>query len=759
MSAATAIPDLDPPGAPTTRASEDAEALLALSRSAGPDCRQIEFAVPDAYCVTCINAIEGGLAKLPQVKSARVNLSQRWVRVVFASDGDVLAIPAAIRRSGYRTHALDPVADGQRDSVMSELIRATAVAGFAAGNIMLFSVSVWSGADATTRDMFHWLSALIAIPAIAYAGRPFFRSAFAALRVGRTNMDVPITIGVLLATALSLYETFTSGAHAYFDASTMLLFFLLVGRSFDHLMRERARGAVASLARLMPRGAHRLLPDGTTTFVAAEAIEPGMALLLRAGERLPVDCRVTAGSGDVDCSIVTGEAMAVAVHAGSEIAAGAVNLSGPLTVAALRPASQSFLAQMAELMESAESGRTAHRRIADHAASIYAPVIHLSALATFIGWVVMTSDWHTALMNAVAVLIITCPCALALAVPIVQAVAAGRLFRSGIMMRDGTGLERAAKVTEVAFDKTGTLTLGRIRFAGQLSGRSDDLALAAALARHSHHPLSRALVAAAPDARCSSPPCARVPGEGLEASLVGGGMLRLGSAPFCGGAEGDSGGTEVCLGRDGRVIAVFAFEDVIRPDAGEAVASLVASGREVEILSGDGASAVARVARRLGIARFAARLSPEAKMARLAEAASAGRAVMMVGDGINDAPALRAATVSMAPASASDIGRSAADFVFLNERLASVPFTLDLARRADRLVRENLALAIGYNALALPFAVAGYVTPLVAAVAMSSSSILVVANALRLSLGPDLVAKPDADDAAATAQPLEGALR
>ncbi|MBN9433940.1 MAG: cadmium-translocating P-type ATPase [Bosea sp.] len=758
MSAAGVVPDLGPQAMPAARECEDADGLIALSRAAGTDCRQIEFAVPDAYCVTCINAIEGSLAKLPQVKSARVNLSQRWVRVVFASDGDVLAIPEAIRRSGYRTHALDPVADGQRDGVMSELIRATAVAGFAAGNIMLFSVSVWSGADPTTRDMFHWLSALIAIPAIAYAGRPFFRSAFAALRVGRTNMDVPITIGVLLATALSLYETFTSGAHAYFDASTMLLFFLLVGRSFDHLMRERARGAVANLARLMPRGAHRLLPDGTTAFVAAEAIEPGMALLLRAGERLPVDCRVTSGSGDVDCSIVTGESMAVAVHPGSEIAAGAVNLSGPLTVAALRPASQSFLAQMAELMESAESGRTAHRRIADRAASIYAPVIHLAALATFIGWVVLTADWHTALMNAVAVLIITCPCALALAVPIVQAVAAGRLFRSGIMMRDGTGLERAAKVTDVAFDKTGTLTLGKLRFAGQLSGRADDLALAAALARHSQHPLSRALVAAAPDAPALVATVREVPGEGLEASLVGGGMLRLGSAPFCGGAEGESGGTEVCLGRDGRVIAVFAFEDVIRPDAAEAVASLVAAGRGVEILSGDGASAVARVARRLGIARFAARLSPEAKMARLAEAAREGRAVMMVGDGINDAPALRAATVSMAPASASDIGRSAADFVFMNERLASVPFTLDLARRADRLVLQNLALAIGYNALALPLAVAGHVTPLVAAVAMSSSSILVVANALRLSLGPDLVARPAAADTAATAQPLQGAL-
>ncbi|SHF74754.1 Cu2+-exporting ATPase [Kaistia soli DSM 19436] len=740
----SAIMDTPSPGI-AEPASDETEALLALSRSAGAEARQIEFAVPDAYCVTCINAIENGLSRLPQVVSARVNLSQRWVRVVFTPErGSVLDLPRAIRASGYRTHALDPVADNRQDHALHELIRCMAVAGFAAGNIMLFSVSIWSGADAATRDMFHWISALIALPAIAYAGRPFFRSAFAALRVGRTNMDVPISIGVVLATLLSIWETVHSGAHAYFDASTMLLFFLLVGRTFDHLMREKARGAIANLARLTPRGAMRWFPDGTTTYVPVEDVVPGMELLLRAGERVPVDCRVIEGRGDVDLSIVTGESAAVSIGPGASLAAGAINLAAALKVEAERPVSESFLSQMATLMETAEASRTAHRRIADRAAAIYAPAVHAFAIATFLGWGLLAGDWHEALMSAVAVLIITCPCALALAVPIVHAVAAGRLFRNGIMMRDGTALERAAAVTDIAFDKTGTLTLGAVRYDGQVSGDPAMLPIAANLAGHSRHPLAAALLAASPAAPLPADEFHEIPGQGIEA-LADGVWWRLGSAPFCGGPQAAAGdGTEACLGRDGRVVAVFRFVDAIRPDAASAVATLKAAGKRVEMLSGDGPATVESVAEALAIEQASARLSPEAKLVILKGQAEAGRRVMMVGDGINDAPALRAAHVSMAPSSASDIGRSAADFVFTNGRLASVPFVLDIARRADRLVRENLVLAIGYNTLALPLAVAGHVTPLVAAVAMSTSSVLVVANALRLNLGTNLVQPEEA---------------
>ena len=479
-------------------AQEAADTLMALSGPEDGDCRSLQFAVPDAYCATCITTIETALTALPQVKSARVNLTTRRVGVKFQPGiGSVLDLPRTIRQSGYRTHVLDPDADTGKDPALAELIRAMAVAGFAAANIMLFSVSVWAGADAPTRNLFHWVSAFIALPAIVYAGRPFFRSALAALSVGRTNMDVPITIGVSLATALSLYETIVSGEHAYFDASTMLLFFLLVGRTLDHLMQQRARGALANLARLAPRRATLVQPDGTFAQVPIDQIVPSAVVLLRPGERVPVDCRIIEGFGTVDTSLVNGESLPAETGPGTALVAGTMNLSSSLKAEVLRPAAQSFLARMTELMEAAEATRTSYRRIADRASSLYAPAVHLTALLTFIGWMILGAGWHAALTNAVAVLIITCPCALGLAVPMVQTVAAGRLFRNGIMMRDGAALERAAVVTEVVFDKTGTLTRGEPTLEAQGKDQASLLQTAASLAAHSTHALARGLVDAA----------------------------------------------------------------------------------------------------------------------------------------------------------------------------------------------------------------------------------------------------------------------
>ncbi|MDP1731336.1 MAG: heavy metal translocating P-type ATPase, partial [Devosia sp.] len=448
----------------TSALEADNDALLALSQRLGDGSRQLEYAVPDAHCASCIRSIENALVALPQVASARVNLSKRRVRVVFdPARGDPSDFAPAIRASGYHNYLVDPAANEDGDPVLRELVRALAVAGFAAGNIMLFSVSIWSGADEATRDLFHWISALIAIPAIAYAGRPFFRSAWRALRVGRTNMDVPISIGVLLAALLSLFETLQSGQHAYFDASTMLLFFLLIGRTLDHLMRERARTAVTNLARLAPRGAVRVQDDGSREYIALSDIEPGMTLELRAGERVPVDATVLAGSSALDYSIVTGETKPLQVSEGSMLLAGASNLFGTLSIRSDKRSSESFLARIASMMEAAEGAKSSYRRIADRAASIYAPVVHTLAIGTFLGWGVISGDWHTALLNAVAVLIITCPCALALAVPIVHVVAAGKLFEHGVLMKDGVALERAAEIARVAFDKTGTLTSGQPR--------------------------------------------------------------------------------------------------------------------------------------------------------------------------------------------------------------------------------------------------------------------------------------------------------
>ncbi|MFZ0194119.1 MAG: heavy metal translocating P-type ATPase, partial [Pseudolabrys sp.] len=468
--------------------------LLFASHDLGKGLRQTDLSVPTIHCGGCIQKIEKTLDALPGVEQARVNLSAKRVTIRWRADETPPPLIESLRRIGYEAHLYDADADS-KDGTVAKLVRALAVAGFAASNIMLLSVSIWSGAEPATRDLFHWISALIALPAVAYCGRIFFGSAWQSLRHGQTNMDVPISIGVLLAFGLSLYETFNRGPHAYFDASITLLFFLLIGRTLDHVMRERARVAVKGLARLAARGALILRPDGSQIYVPLSEIEPGMTILLTAGERVPVDGRVLKGQSDIDCSLVSGESIPQTARAGSLLQAGTLNLTGPLTIAATAAAKDSFLAEMIQMMEAAESGRSKYRRISDRASRLYAPVVHVTAVATFIGWVAATGDVHRALIIAVAVLIITCPCALGLAVPMVQVVAARRLFEQGIMVKDGGALERLAEIETVVFDKTGTLTLGEPRLVDSGAIDPDALALAATIASHSRHPYSRALVA------------------------------------------------------------------------------------------------------------------------------------------------------------------------------------------------------------------------------------------------------------------------
>ncbi|WEK06664.1 MAG: heavy metal translocating P-type ATPase [Candidatus Devosia phytovorans] len=701
---------------------------------AGPDgARRLNLAVPDAYCATCIQAIEGALNALPGVRLARVNLGKRRVQIDFDREADFVAFPDAVVRSGYRNHPIDPQDLDDRDPVLRELVYSLVVSGFATLHVMFFSEAIWTGVEGEARTLFYWISALVAVPAVAYAGRPFFRPAWSALRVWRANMDVPIAIALIATTAISLLETRLGGEHAYFDASTMLLFFLLIGRTLDHVMRGQARHAASNLARLAPRGAQRLLDDGTLAFVRLDEIEPGMCLLLRSGDRAPVDCQVLSQAGAVDLSLVNGESMPHETLPGEQLPAGAMVLDRPLKVLAAKPAADSYLSRTAALMEAVETTRTRYRRIADRAADLYAPMIHLAALLTFLIWLFLGAGWRLSLINAVAVLIVTCPCALALAVPIVHVVAAGRLFFRGVLMKDGAALERLATVRTVAFDKTGTLTTGRPILVGQSFGNPDLLQVAAVIGAASTHPLSKALAASAAGELHAD--CHEVPGSGVEAR-IGTSFWRLGSAGFCGAEDDGAGeGSRVWLAQDGAPVAAFDFADDLRPDAPQTIARLKSQQVGLVLLSGDRRGSVQRVAARLGniAARFA--LSPQAKSDAIAELREQG-AVAMVGDGINDAIALRAADVSFAPAAAADVGRAAADFVLTNDRLAGIPFALWLARRADALVRQNLALSVLYNVVMLPLAALGYMTPLLAAIAMSSSSLIVVLNALRLRLAP-----------------------
>ncbi|WP_262266322.1 heavy metal translocating P-type ATPase [Microvirga yunnanensis] len=725
-----------------------ADEIRLASRDLGDGTRQTDLSVPGVRCAACIAAVERTLAKLPGVERARVNLSTKRVAVAWrTADGVPPDLIGALRGIGYESHLFTMDQDA-KDPELARLVKALAVAGFCSMNIMMLSLAVWSGADAGSRQAFHLISALLALPALVYSGQVFYASAWSALRHGRTNMDVPISIGVTLAFALSVYDTLHNAPHAYFDAATSLLFFLLIGRTLDHVMRERARSAVAGLARLAPRGA-TVLRDGRPLYVPVSEIEPGATVLVAAGERVPVDGVVEQGASELDCSMISGESAPRPVAAGDEVQAGVMNLMGALTVRAAARAEDSFLAEMVRMMEAAEGGRTRYRRLADRAAALYSPVVHAMALLSFLGWLYLTGDWHVSVTIAIAVLIITCPCALGLAVPIVQVVAARRLFERGIMVKDGSALERMAEIDGVAFDKTGTLTLGRPSLANAEEIPPSAMGIALGMTIGSRHPAARAIAEAAAQGAGRTMAFERIeemPGLGLEA-VRDGDRYRLGRPEWAlEGRNPDDGlaASVSCLARNGDLLATFVLKDSIRPDARESVDDLVRQRLAVEVLSGDREPVVRSLALNLGIHDFKAELLPAGKVAGITARGKQGRKVLMVGDGLNDAPALSAAHVSMAPATAADIGRNAADFVFLNESLSAVVAALGMARRSRTLIFQNFALAVGYNALAVPVAMLGYVTPLVAAVAMSLSSIVVVANALRLPSSPNGAVSPGA---------------
>jgi P-type Cu2+ transporter len=709
--------------------------FAAYATAKGHGEHRLEVAVEGVHCGACIARIEAALRLLPEVHVARVNLSTRRLQVEWTGASELAnEIAARVAALGFTLAPFHPARlEAATLAEERQLLRALAIAGFAAGNVMLLSVSVWAGhvqdMGPATRALFHWLSALIVLPAVIYSGRPFFLSALSALRGGGTNMDVPISIGVLVACAMSLYQTWILGPDAYFDSAITLLFFLLVGRYLDRRARGRAREAVERLLAL-GSGFIRIRDEsGRTSTCAPERVRLGMLAIVTAGERIAVDGRVREGHSEIDTSLITGETLARVAGPGDYVFAGTLNRTAPLSVEVAAVGETTLLAEIVRLMEAAEQRRSRFVALADRVARAYAPVVHAVAALTFLGWWLgFAVAWDTAILHAVAVLIVTCPCALALAVPAVQVIASGRLMRRGVLLKSATALERLAAVDIVVFDKTGTLTLGAPRLLDPPD--PEMLEAAAALAGNSRHPLAQALSVAAPKVPLASGVEER-PGEGLL-RVAPEGVTRLGSRRFCDVPEDANGGPELWLRLPGRAPYRFAFADAPRSDAAATIAALRARGLRLVILSGDRPQTVASLAAELGIADWRAGLTPAEKVASLEQLKANGRKVMMVGDGLNDAPALAAAHVSVSPASAVEVSQAAADAVFQGERLAPVLSLLDTARLANRLVRQNIAFAILYNLCAVPLAIGGWLSPLIAAVAMSSSSILVVANALRL---------------------------
>lgn len=710
-------------------------------KSAGGGLIHLDLAVEGINCAGCMAKIERNLSTIPDVTSARVNLTDSRLALEWKAGAlDPALFVNRLAELGYKAYPF------QRDDAETleaqraqGLLRRLGVAAFAAMNVMMLSIPVWSGNVSDMlpeqRDFFHWLSALIVLPAVAYSAQPFFTSALSALRARGVNMDVPISIGIVLALATSVIETINHAEHAYFDAAIMLVAFLLAGRYLDQNMRRRTRAFAGNLAALKAETATKFISPTEISTVPAAAIRPGDIVLLRPGERCAVDGNVIEGRSEVDQSLITGETLPSMVAPGSAVFAGTLIRSGTLRVRASAASGGTLLDEISRLLDRALQARSRYLRLAERASRLYAPVVHATALLTMLGWLAYGASFHDSIVTAIAVLIITCPCALGLAIPTVQTVASGALFGSGVLLNAGDAIERIAEIDRVIFDKTGTLTLPQLDVANLAEIPEDVVRLAGRLALSSRHPVAAA-VARHAGVAAPLPDIQEEPGQGVH-GLHDGRPIRLGRPSFCGADElanevlGNDPEASVVAFSYGDSRYAFAVRQRLRPDAAEVVAGLVRMGIAVEIVSGDREPAVQLAAKMLGVHEWRAGVSPVDKISRIEQLVGQGCRVLMVGDGLNDAPALAAAHASMSPVTATHMSQAVADAVFLGDRLAPVLAAVRVSRKALRLMRQNLSLAVVYNVLAVPIAIAGLVTPLIAAAAMSGSSVIVMLNALR----------------------------
>lgn len=716
---------------PTMNASQtDVQASEAASRNH-------VLHVPGMHCAGCMAKIERQINALDAVTAARVNLSLKQLTVTAAEGLDIAVIKDALADIGFPAEGLDldqlPTA---KDNPAKALLIRLAVAGFGLMNVMLLSVSVWSGADAATGQFLTLTSALIALPVLIYAAQPFFKNAYHALRVFTLNMDVPISLAIILAALASLYEALSGGAHAYFDAALALTFFLLGGRYLDLMARQKARSAAAQLSRIETPLARQ--KRGEEIFdIKISALQPGMIIVVAAGERIAGDGIVRRGRSDSDRSFLTGEAEPVMLSEGDDVFAGEVNLSGPLEIEITKPAVDSVLRRFIDLVEIAERGRDRYRSLADRAAAIYAPLVHVLALVAFGLWFWLSGEVYLALTIAISVLIITCPCALGLAVPAVMTAASGRLFARGVLLKNATALERIAKIDTIVFDKTGTVTNGQFMPTHFDGWHTEEMAVLQALARASVHPLARALGEAlkAHDlAAVEVTDICEFPGSGLRARYQNA-SVWLGKSQWLRGTASDTKSDRRLGLRIGSApIKWLDFEEVIKPGTSDMLACLDQAGMRRILLSGDQQSATDAVARQLGFTACQGAVTPAEKLSFISKLQAEGAVVLMVGDGLNDTAAMAAADAAVAPASALDAARTTADVVLLGGGLENLPFLLATAGVARRRILQNFAIAGLYNLIAVPLALMGIATPLIAAIAMSASSITVSLNAIRLQV-------------------------
>jgi Cu2+-exporting ATPase len=722
-------------------------------RPVGEHEREAALILEGITCAACVWLNEAHLAKQPGVTAVDINYATRRARVRWDANVTKLsALLAAIRDIGYRAHPYDVT----RAEQLAQKERRTAqwrlfVAGFGMMQVMMYAIPAYVADGDMTADidkLLRWASLILTLPVITYSAAPFFANALRDFKFRRVGMDVPVALGMGSAFLASLWATLTNSGEVYFDSVTMFVFFLLSGRYLEMMARQKAARGVEALARAMPAFAERLpgwpaTGGGEGERVAVVDLKAGDVVRIKPGEALPGDGEVLDGESRCDESLLTGESRPVEKKAGNDVTGGSVNVASPLVVRLARVGEATRLASIRRLMEQAAAEKPGVVQMADRIAMRFVWVLLALAVATGLYWI--NADPDRALWVFVAVLVVSCPCALSLATPAALTVATGALARAGVLVTRGHAIETLARADRWIFDKTGTLTLGRPVVTAHVC-RIAETELAArvrALEQASEHPLARALlekVGAGGTAAISG--LRAMTGQGVEARLDGA-PLRIGAPGFVAELHGQpllpemaawlaSGDSVVALGDADGWQAAFRIADAPRPGVGDALASLRAQGVDITILSGDAPQTVAAVAGELGVADHHGGMTPEGKHDFVRRAQEIGATVAMVGDGVNDAPVLAQAHVSVAMGGGTDLARSQADVVLLSDDPAHLAEGVAIARRTLRVMRQNLVWAFAYNVTAIPLAMTGLVTPWMAGIGMSASSLLVVLNALRL---------------------------
>lgn len=709
--------------------------------------REASLILEGIVCAACVWLNERHVNALPGVVEFRVNYSNHRARVKWDDSRIHLSdILRAISEIGYIAHPFDP---GRQEKLQKAerrtFLRRIALAALGTMQVMMLAVALYAGEydgmERDLRDFLRWVSLLLTLPVVLYSAQPFFRSAWRDLKRRQLGMDVPVSLAIGGAFVASAWATALGYQEVYFDSVCMFTLFLLTGRFLEMGARHRAGQAAEELVRLLPATATRL-SRGVEEKVPVADLAPGDRVLVRPGETVPADGRVLEGVSAVDESLLTGESLPLARRSGDPLVGGALNVESPLVMAVEKVGGDTVLAAITRLLDRAQTEKPRVAQLADRVAAWFVAALLLLAAGVALYW--WQQDPSQAFRITLAVLVVTCPCALSLATPAAVTAATGSLTRLGVLTTRGHALETLARATHVIFDKTGTLTEGRLRLAAvrPLTGLGEEqcLAIAAAVEQGSEHPVALALRAAQ-----SLPPQAQevvaTPGEGIQAR-VDGRHYRVGTPAFAAGLAGETprlsaeqggeGLTQVVLGGAEGLLAVFVFSDQLRSGAAQAVQRLRDLGLQVELLSGDDPRPVEEIAGQLDIAQARARCRPQDKLDHIRSLQAGGAVVAMVGDGVNDAPVLAGAQVSVAMGGGTQLAHATGDMVLLSERLDHLADAVTMARRTLRVVRQNLAWALVYNLIALPLAMAGWVAPWMAAIGMSASSLLVVLNALRL---------------------------